>query len=255
MTEPFAKLLSSITDSSIWDEDHETRIVWITLLAMADREGFVGAAITGISHRARVPLAATEKALARFMAPDKFSRNPDNDGRRLERAEGGWRLLNYAKIRNNLDAVSVREYEAQRKREQRARKKSPGQSPDSSASASNSVSASASGTVEREDVAAVWREVTGRTDLPPIGVNWSGKQETGGDMMRRWAQDNGGLDALRAQLRGLVALGDEFMSKQGVLYWAERVGTIVPDTEKVTGKTINAEAAEELARHRETLRK
>lgn len=232
VTEPFAKLLSSITRSSIWEEDSDTRIVWVTLLAMADREGFIGAAVTGIAHEARVPLAATEDALERFLSPDKYSRNPSHDGRRIERVEGGWRLLNYAKIRNNLDAEAVKEYEAKKKREYRARKKNVhGQSEDPSASASNSASASASASgarevVEREDVARVWTEVTGRTDLPEIGVNWAGKQEQGGDIMRRWANANGGLDALRKQLAGLLREADDFAMKQGVLYWAERVGTI-----------------------------
>jgi hypothetical protein len=38
---PFTKLLSSITDSTIWGESDGVRIVWVTMLAMADRRGRV----------------------------------------------------------------------------------------------------------------------------------------------------------------------------------------------------------------------
>lgn len=35
------KLFGSIVASTIWREDDKTRLVWITLLALSDRDGFV----------------------------------------------------------------------------------------------------------------------------------------------------------------------------------------------------------------------
>ena len=41
MSVTFTKLFSSITASTVWVEDSDTRVVWITLLAMADKKGRV----------------------------------------------------------------------------------------------------------------------------------------------------------------------------------------------------------------------
>lgn len=95
----YTKLFSSILASSIWSEDDQTRIVWITLLAMADKHGEVHASVPGLARLAGVPIAATETALQRFLSPDPYSRTPDNEGRRLLPMEGGWRIANHAKYR------------------------------------------------------------------------------------------------------------------------------------------------------------
>ena len=121
-TEPFVKLLSSITDSSVWAYDDQTRIVWITMLAMANRRGVVHAAVPGIANRARVSLESAEKAVAIFEAPDPYSRNPDNDGRRVVRVEGGFRLLNYEKVRNLKDIEADRVRKRKWWREHRGKK-------------------------------------------------------------------------------------------------------------------------------------
>lgn len=111
MAHSFTKLFSSITESTVWGESHATRIVWITMLAMADRKGRIEAAIPGLANRARVTLEECEHALERFMAPDKYSRTPDNDGRRIEKINGGWQLLNYAKYREMRDHEARLEYQ------------------------------------------------------------------------------------------------------------------------------------------------
>lgn len=105
----FTKLFSSITDSSVWQESDGTRLVWITMLSMADPLGRIHAAIPGLAHRARVSLPETEKALELFMAPDAYSRSEDHDGRRIERIQGGWRLLNYAAYREMRDDEARKE--------------------------------------------------------------------------------------------------------------------------------------------------
>lgn len=75
------------------------------MLAMADRKGRIWASVPGLANRARVPVEDTEKALETFLAPDKYSRTPDHDGRRIEPIAGGWRLLNHAKYREMRDEV------------------------------------------------------------------------------------------------------------------------------------------------------
>jgi hypothetical protein len=95
----FVKLFSSIANSTIWREDPPTKIVWITMLVLADRDGYVGASIPGLADAARVSLEETEAALLKFKTPDPYSRTQDFEGRRIMDAPGGWMILNYPKYR------------------------------------------------------------------------------------------------------------------------------------------------------------
>jgi hypothetical protein len=126
MSMTFTKLFSSITASTIWAAPDHTRIVWITMLAMADQHGRVWASIPGLANIARVPIEATESALEELMSPDKYSRTKDNDGRRIEEIDGGWRLLNHAKYRAIRDEESIKQskraYINKRRAEERASK-------------------------------------------------------------------------------------------------------------------------------------
>ncbi len=100
MAEGYAKLLSSIVRSSIWSENDAVVRVWVTMLAIADRNGLVFASVDGLAHEARKTVEETEGALAKFLAPDPRSRSKNDDGRRIREVDGGWQLINYAKIRD-----------------------------------------------------------------------------------------------------------------------------------------------------------
>lgn len=139
MGESFTKLESSILESTIWGENDQTRIVWVTMMAMADANGCVRASVPGLARRANLhgvsrkeAIKIVEQALAKFQEPDLYSRSEEHDGRRIEIIDRGWRLLNYRRIRDARDLEARREYERERKREQRQRKRdapdSPGQS-------------------------------------------------------------------------------------------------------------------------------
>lgn len=104
----YTKLHSAIVHSTVWREPHTTRIVWITLLALADAHGYVGASLPGLADAARVTLAECEAAIASFLGPDPYSRTPAHEGRRLEVVEGGWRLLNHALYRAGRDPETRR---------------------------------------------------------------------------------------------------------------------------------------------------
>lgn len=105
----FTKLFTSITESTIWTEPDPVRLVWITMLAMADRKGRIWASVPGLANRARVDVDKCEDAIGRFLKPDKYSRTPDHEGRRIEPIDGGWRLLNYEKYRSIRDEETVKE--------------------------------------------------------------------------------------------------------------------------------------------------
>ena len=122
MAEGFTKLFSTLTTSTIWSEPLATRVVWITMLAVADRNGEVQAAIPGLARLANVSVQECETALQTFLSPDPYSRTTDNEGRRIEVIDGGWRLLNHAKYRAKMAAEERREYKREwmaRDREER----------------------------------------------------------------------------------------------------------------------------------------
>jgi len=106
----FTKLFSSITESTVWCEDSDTRVVWITMLAMSNKNGFVFGSEPGLASRAKVSLEATIAALDKFQKPDKYSRSKEHEGRRIEVVDGGWRLLNYLKHRSIRDEEERKEY-------------------------------------------------------------------------------------------------------------------------------------------------
>lgn len=116
----FAKLFSSITESTVWREDDHTRILWITMLAMANKNGYVFGSVPGLADRARIPLQSCVDALGKFQSPDEWSRTKEFEGRRIQEVDGGWQLLNYQKHRAIRDEEERREYMRNFMREKRA---------------------------------------------------------------------------------------------------------------------------------------
>lgn len=120
MTDTYTKLFSSITASTIWQEPDGTRLTWITMLAMARKDGCVYGSVPGLAHQAKVSIDAVRTALACFLAPDPDSRTKDFEGRRIEEIDGGWRLLNHEKFRKIRSAEERREYMREFMRKKRA---------------------------------------------------------------------------------------------------------------------------------------
>lgn len=112
MQRGFTKLFNTIVTSTIWQEDDKTRIVWITMLAIADADGIVSASIPGLANVSKVAIAAARRAIEKLLDKDPDSRTKDYDGRRIETIDGGWRILNYQKYRRMLNEEERREYKA-----------------------------------------------------------------------------------------------------------------------------------------------
>ena len=110
----FTKLQASIIHSTIWREPDHIRIVWITMLAMADSKGRVEGSVPGLADIARVSFENCQLALLRLSSPDPWSRDPDNEGRRIKAIRGGWLILNYMKYRDPLSTERVRRYRARK---------------------------------------------------------------------------------------------------------------------------------------------
>ncbi|HVC17684.1 MAG TPA: hypothetical protein VNE18_10325 [Rhodanobacter sp.] len=127
MEDQYSKLFRSITTSTVWMQSDSVRIVWITLLALKDKDGNVWGSVPGLANVARVKRAAVEKALAILEAPDPDSRTKDHDGRRILAIDGGWHVLNHDKYRNTRDNADRSEYERTRKAQQRQQLKEASQ--------------------------------------------------------------------------------------------------------------------------------
>jgi len=56
-----------------------------------------------------VDVEVTRKAISTFLQPDPDSRTKEHDGRRIEEIDGGWRLLNYERYREQRDVEIRRE--------------------------------------------------------------------------------------------------------------------------------------------------
>ena len=116
----FAKLVDSIIHSSIWSEPLPTRVLWVTMLAMKDENGLVAASMSGLQRAANITPEEFDRAIASLESPDKDSRTPDHEGRRIEKIDGGWLVLNHELYR--LEEGKKREQTRERVRRHRAKK-------------------------------------------------------------------------------------------------------------------------------------
>lgn len=93
------------------------------MLAIADKNGEVQASIPGLARVAGVSLPDCEAAILKLISPDPYSRTPDDEGRRIEKIDGGWALLNHAKYRTMASKDEAITANAERQRRHRERKK------------------------------------------------------------------------------------------------------------------------------------
>lgn len=91
------------------------------MLAIATRNGEVMGSVPGLAHLARVSVDACEAALDTFMQPDKHSRTQEDEGRRVEKIDGGWSLLTYEKHRLRASKEDSKNKNAERQRRFRER--------------------------------------------------------------------------------------------------------------------------------------
>ena len=118
----FNKIVPEIIQSSIWNEPAEVRIVWITMLATKDQDGYVRGDARTIARMANVSTEAAEDAIRRFQEPDHNSHTPTEEGRRIRKADGGFVVINSDIYREVGMNEVQRELWREKKRQQRAKK-------------------------------------------------------------------------------------------------------------------------------------
>lgn len=120
----YTKIYQCLLDSSVWQQQDSTRVVWITLLLMMDEDGVVRmGSVAALARRANVTEAAARVAVKFLEAPDPDAKDQEDQGVRLQRLNGGWLVVKGEQYRQMKTRQDVREQNRQRKQKQRAREK------------------------------------------------------------------------------------------------------------------------------------
>lgn len=116
----YNKLFTKILDSSIWLAPDPHRLVWITIIAAMDQYGVAPfACAENLAARARVSVEDTKSAIQAFESPDPYGPTQEYEGRRIERVDGGWLVLNAEKYRNIVSRAVANEQARNRMRKYR----------------------------------------------------------------------------------------------------------------------------------------
>lgn len=123
----YTKLFADIVTSTIWNEPNDCRVLWITMLAMKERDNIVRATVPFLAKASNISLESCEAYLEKFQQPDKYSRSQEHEGRRISSTEGGWLILNGQKYQDKLNGEhrkeQVREAVARHRAKLKPRKK------------------------------------------------------------------------------------------------------------------------------------
>jgi len=116
-------LYQQIIASSIWGTADHVRIAWITLLAVANKNGVAAVTVGGLARLANISHDKAQDAINVLSSPDADTLTQQNEGRRIERCDSGWRLLNWEKYREMAKAQLMREAQAEASARYRAKLK------------------------------------------------------------------------------------------------------------------------------------
>jgi hypothetical protein len=118
-----------VVDSSLWEEPYYVRILFMTMVALKDADHVVRGDAFRLSKKANMTEREVLDGLVILSSPDLRKLSPQPfEGRRIEKVDQGWLILNGAKYRSLIKLYDRRYYKAGKMREyrQRDRKKKPG---------------------------------------------------------------------------------------------------------------------------------
>lgn len=217
----YTKLFASLVTSTIWREDDKTRLVWITMLAMKNRFGEVAGTVPGLAALANVSLQDCEAALAKLLAPDKYSRSRHHEGRRIQEVDGGWLILNHHTYRQVLSHDERREYMRNYMKERRKREKERSSCKPTCKQASADVTHTDPDTDTDSDTKGKERgEVNGETAASPPPLNHPTVEEA---IAYFTAEDHGAYPP--AEVRKAFASLQAATDDVGNWYWGKRLVT------------------------------
>jgi hypothetical protein len=101
------------------------RWVWAFKLSQANGQGIEGS-VPGLAIAAHVSLDECQAAIDALLAPDKYSRTKDLEGRRLVEVDGGWQIVSYPKWRFKFSAEERKAYKRHHEQTRRDRSRADG---------------------------------------------------------------------------------------------------------------------------------
>lgn len=111
----YGKIFASMYDGTLttvgpW----EALVTFQQFIILADVEGNVDMTLEAISRRTTIPVDILSTGVTALLLPDRESRSPDHDGRRLiplsDTRAWGWKIVNYQHYRSIRNAEDRREY-------------------------------------------------------------------------------------------------------------------------------------------------
>lgn len=116
----WAPLFSKIVDSSIWQEPDDVVKIFLTMLAKKESDHVVRGNAYMIGKWAKKEEQEVIDALKVLSSPDtkRIEKQP-YDGRRIERVDDGWLILNGQHYEDEMRKISRRVYKTKKAREYR----------------------------------------------------------------------------------------------------------------------------------------
>lgn len=122
----YGKVFDTIYNGTLYGQ-WEALVTMQQLIVLADADGVVDMTPMAISARTSIPREIIDKGLEVLAAPDKYTRTPGSDGRRIELIDDhrpwGWVLVNYEKYCKLQNRNTVRAQTRERVRKHRESKK------------------------------------------------------------------------------------------------------------------------------------
>ena len=115
----YGKIFASMYNGSLYGQ-WQAIVTFQQMIVLCDIDGVVDMTPQAIAARTSIPLDIIQEGIRILEQPDKYSRTPDAEGRRIDRLdyhrEWGWVIVNYKKYRHLIDAETVREQNRERQR-------------------------------------------------------------------------------------------------------------------------------------------
>lgn len=115
----FSPLFSNIVESSIWEEAYHVRILFVSMLAIKDLDHVVRKNEYQLRKRANITEAELAEGLKVLLEPDLKRPGQPFGGRRIERVNDGFLILNGQFYEEQMRTISRRFYKARKQREYR----------------------------------------------------------------------------------------------------------------------------------------
>lgn len=122
----FSSLFSSVVLSVIWCQEPYICKIWVTLIALMDRDGIVRADLPRLAELCHVTEKQCARAIKILTSPDPTNITEPPLGCRLEAVGGGWRMIHhvtYHKVQKDAQnrASNAKRVQAFRSRQPKGR--------------------------------------------------------------------------------------------------------------------------------------